>query len=86
MNVDKDKMIPKTKVRNNFSYYYENAQKGEIFYVSDRGKLGAVLAPLSVLENTDKVKIAPPISKTEAYGMFKNRKDMKDSVVWIRKK
>lgn len=77
-------IIPKTKARDNFSEIYKEVKDGKIYIVSDRGSQDVMLAPLTILYE-NKVKTAPPISRTDAFNIFKGREDMKNSVKWEKK-
>jgi len=82
--MDVKNVIAKTKARANFSALYNEVREGKVYIVSDRGSLEVVLAPVSLLEK-NKVKTAPPLSKTEAFNVFKGRKEMKNSLLWEEK-
>ncbi|MFH1388493.1 MAG: hypothetical protein ABII16_03150 [Patescibacteria group bacterium] len=69
----------KTKVRNSFSSYYQKARDGSFVYISDRGKVGVAIVPISLLPQT---KRSISICESPAYGMFR---DIKNPVSFVRK-
>ena len=81
MEIDKEKIIPKTQMRNNFALFYEKAKKGESLLISDRGNLDVALVPISILQLVKTEK--KPISGMSIFGMWRGRKDMKDPVEYV---
>ena len=86
MNISREKIIGKTEMRNNFAAFYEKAKKGESLLISDRGDIAVALIPINILENEElRGKRTPPISETPFFGMWRGRKDMKNSVEYVNK-
>lgn len=78
-------IVSKTKARNTFPSLYDQAEKGMVFAIAERGKAAVALAPLKLLYDEDKIKRPPPFSKTAAFGLFRNRAETKDAVSFVRK-
>lgn len=73
--------IAKTKVRNTFSSVYNKARSGVVVYISDRGNSEVALLPVKMIKSEILKEKITPISKTSAFGLFKN---IKDSVSYSR--
>ena len=76
--------IGKTYIRKNWAKVINEVKGGKIYYVSDRGVPEAAIVPISLLTD-ESYKKPTPISETKAFGMWKNRDDMKDPLEWERK-
>lgn len=77
-------IISKTKARNTFPSLYDQAEKGMVFAIAERGRAMVALAPLELLYGEDKIKKTPLFSKTAAFGLFRNRFETKDAVSFVR--
>jgi len=83
----KKTVASKTYARNNFSSLYDQAKKGEVIYVSDRGSYSVAIISVDKLALTSK-KPSFDISKSDAFGMWKSKKDLigKTSEKWLDEK
>lgn len=81
----KKKIISKSYARDNWSYIVDQAKAGNAMYVSDRGQ-----EPEVAIVSTDLISGKSigkfSIKNSPAFGMWKDRKDMKDSVEWVRER
>lgn len=80
-----NQVVSKTYARNNFPSLYDQAEKGRIFAIAERGKTAVALVPLQLLFDQRSVQKTPPISQTAAAGLFKGRPEMRDAVAFVRK-
>lgn len=76
--------ISTKELRNNLSEILEKvAVGGQSFIVYKFGRKKAVINPPSRKTKMKKKKI--DFAKLPAYGIWRNREDMKDSAAWVRK-
>ena len=86
MEILSEKIIGKTQMRNNFSSFYEKVRNGESLFISDRGDIAVALVPIDILgKESSIIKKTPPISSLPIFGMWKDRKDMENSVKYVNK-
>ncbi len=86
MEISKERIIGKTEMRNNFASFYKDVKEGGPLYISDRGNIEVALVPIDILDKkTSDIKKTPPISTLPIFGMWKDRKDMEDSVKYVNK-
>jgi len=80
------KYIGKTYARNNFASIISEVVGGQVFYLTDRGEPEVAIVPVKVIEDIGKKKKIESFKKSDVFGMWKNREDMKDPVEWVRNK
>ncbi len=79
------KKVKKSYLRDNLASIVSDVEKGQVYYVSDRGYEKVALVPISLVERKSRVlKKLKPISQSNAFGIFADKNEMKDSVAWVR--
>lgn len=63
----------------------ETAIAKKRFKITKFGKSKAAIVPIEVVEKKKEVKKRVDFRKLPGFGMWKNRKDMKNSAKWVRK-
>lgn len=79
-------LISTKELRDNLAEVLEKVAIGQqSFLVSKFGRKKAMMIPIAEMAEADKKKQKRNLSSLSACGMWKDRKDMKNSAAWISK-
>jgi len=84
--VNKTKTVGKTYARNNFSNIVKSVSQGDTYWISNRGDIVVAIVPAEEVDKSKSRKKTPKeVAYSNAFGIWKDRTDIKDSVDWVRK-
>lgn len=78
--------ISTKELRDNLAEVLEKVAIGQqTFLVSKFGRKKAMIVPIANVVGTNRKKQKRDLRNLSAYGMWKDRREMKDSVAWVSK-